>query len=99
MAGFLKRLSGGEDAFAADEMREEMYLRLFPKIGRDFVTIEDLIDILIDMSEGRYQDSSELAMAIRSKHNALEKAREYKRLLDYDLAGDSRYKDLIDLDD
>lgn len=77
---------------------EEMYERLFPKIGRDFVYKEDLFKLL------------ELIMMIvdplginpidpTSDIQAKKKALQYKITLETGADGTKLYRDLINLDD
>lgn len=75
------------------DQREEDYMKLFPKIGRDFVSREDLADILtviigalpgIDL---QIKDGRATALAT-----------EYKRILDGKKTSKT-YKDLIELED
>jgi len=86
--GFLKRGLKGEEE---DEkvMMEEQYERLFAKIGRDFVYIDDLKKILDTVREGLGQEFSNV--------EARKRALEYKSLLDAGKDGSDIYEDLVDM--
>ena len=80
----------------SDEPRlntEEQYLRLFPKIGRDFVHKDDLAQILLQLFSVLGVD-----LSIDDVH-ARERALEYKLQLEAGLDHTAQYKDLIDLED
>jgi len=96
--GFLLKAAKGQDGNDMSGFQEESYERLFPKIGRDFVSKEDFYKVMrqlmymIDPSGSQpidYEDDSE----------AKRIAFEYKSNLDSGKISDRKYKDLIDLDD
>ena len=95
--GFLRR-GASEEETNPDKGNEELYERLFPKIGRDFVHKEDLqrmlqgIMLLIDPLGLSPIDT-------RSDVEARRRALEYKAVLDSGKDGTKLYKDLIRLDD
>jgi len=74
--------------------REEDYEKLFPKIGRDFVSKEDLADILALIVNAIPGLSVEVSDA---KATAL--AAEYKDNINSGKTDSKKYKDLIKLDD
>lgn len=77
------------------EQLEDMYRKLFPKIGRDFVYIDDLrqmLRVLLDELEV----SATFSVDIR-KENAKRKALEYRDGLNTNKP--NNYQDLIRLDD
>lgn len=77
---------------------EELYERLFPKIGRDFVHRDDLEQMLRLIM--LVIDPLGLSpVHIGSQVEATKKALEYKLLLEAGKDGSDIYKDLIDLDD
>jgi hypothetical protein len=94
---FLKRASKEEevDMSAANE---EMYERLFPKIGRDFVYKEDLKRILREMMLVS-DPAGENPVDYDSDTEARKRAYEYKQILDSGVDGSTRFVDLIELDD
>jgi len=96
--GFLKKAAREEDSSDEGSQLEEQYMKLFPKMGRDFVHKEDLAVILrqimflldpLDLSPVDLDDDSE----------ARQRAREYKSFLDDDKDGSEVYKDLINLEE
>lgn len=95
--GFLKRALNEEEPSNTSN-NEELYERLFPKIGRDFVYKEDLermlgaIMFLLDPAGLNPID-------MKSDARARKQALEYKALLDSGEDGSKKYKDLINLDD
>lgn len=95
--GFLLRAAGEKDQDPGNG-NEELYERLFPKIGRDFISRRDFVAIMqrvmavIDpagLSPIDLEDDSE----------ARTLALEYKTLLDEGRDGSETYVDLIDLED
>ena len=96
--GFLTKAAREEDSSEESDQLEEQYMKLFPKIGRDFVHKEDLVIILrqltllvdpLGLSPIDFEDDSE----------ARQRAKEYKAYLDEDKKGSDVYKDLIKLDE
>ena len=96
--GFLTDAAREEDSSNEADALEEQYMKLFPKIGRDFVHREDLIIILrqlqslvdpLNFNPINFDDNSE----------ARERAKEYKVYLEEDKKGSDTYNDLIDLDE
>jgi hypothetical protein len=90
--GFLKADINGEDGGDPDEDLEEQYKRMMPKIGRDFVTREDLeqalslIMLMVDplgLSPVRVDDSAGRDLADR-----------YLRLVDKGKSGGEEKRDL-----
>lgn len=97
--GFLRDIEEGrEDDFDEDSgpRLEEKYMRLFPKIGRDFIHREDFIDILTDLM---LAIDPELInrVALHDTTHAEDRALEYKRYLNNNIPGSEMYPDLIDL--
>jgi hypothetical protein len=95
--GFLERSSKKNDSEDDSSLDEEQYLRLFPKIGRDFVYQGDMnrqLDTIMKLVDplGRSPTSSDVS-------EARKRAREYKAVLDSGGDGSKKYKDLIKLDD
>lgn len=96
--GFLKKAARGEDSSGEGGQLEEQYMKLFPKIGRDFVHKEDLEHMLrqimeiVDPSGTQQVDTSD-------DSEARARASEYKAFLDDDKKGSDVYRDLIQLDE
>ena len=94
---FLRKSVNGDET-NENETNEELYEKLFPKIGRDFVYKEDLYKVLrrilflIDPSTLKWPD-------IKDDSEARKLALEYKNLLEKGKSGSDKYKDLIKLDD
>ena len=96
--GFLTKAAREEDSSDEGGQLEEQYMKLFPKIGRDFVHREDLVVMLRElhaladpaqMTPINFEDDSE----------ARQRATEYKAYLDEDKKGSDVYQDLIQLDE
>ena len=104
--GFLKKSTKGEGIVedidgsstkgdGALTSEEEMYMKLYMKIARDFVHKDDLHRILNDLLE-----SLDLAEEIdfdEATSSAEQRAEEYKHFLETDQAGSDHYPDIIDL--
>ena len=84
---------------AVKSLREELYMRLFPKIGRDFVHVDDLADILIKVVNGEVSSADEVIMLVYNHAGAQARAEQYKLLLDSDIMGSDYHPDLVELDD
>lgn len=85
---FLKK-SLDNDEPDTQELMEEQYERLFPKIGRDFVSIQDLRRVLNLIEDGlgdNFNVSEARTLAL-----------EYRGLLDSGKSGTGLYQDLIDM--
>lgn len=77
---------------------EKLYERLFMKIGRDFLHVEDFQRIMIEILEA--VDPSLIEdIDFFSNENALEKAEEYSNFLEENINGSDIYKDLIVLEE
>lgn len=90
--GFL--LKSLDDEENSENLREEEYRRLFPKIGRDFLTREEFEKTLYDLLSALDLLKE---IEIENMHLAILKAAEYKTSLEEFSFGS--YKDLINLDD
>ena len=94
--GFLTSSAKEEDRGSSRREDEELYEKLFAKIGRDFISKRDFVNImervlaLIDPLGVNPVDLSQDAEA-----RAL--AQEYKAMLDSGKNGARRYKDLVDM--
>lgn len=96
--GFLQRAVQREDSVEEGGDLEELYERLFPKIGRDFVYREDLFrffSVIMDIID----PLGLTPIDFQSDAEARTRAAEYKSLLESGLDGSKIYKDLINLDD
>jgi hypothetical protein len=85
---FLRKSINNEEEDEDDQL-EEQYQKLFPKIGRDFVHIDDLKKILESVRPGLGYEYG--------VSEARRRAREYKALLDSGKSKSGKYDDLIDL--
>ena len=95
--GFLKRQSGDEGS-ESPQNNEELYEKLFPKIGRDFIYKDDLYKII----EGLMLIIDPLGLTpidFLLDIEARKKALEYKIVLESGRDGSKLYRDLINLDD
>ena len=99
MGSFLKAVLKGEEPDASTDPAsvEEMYERMFPKIGRDFVHRDDLMDILSALLLLLGLSEEEIDLSIDSSARA--RAEEYRSLLSSGQDGSQIYPDLIDLGD
>jgi hypothetical protein len=97
--GFLTRSAKGEDTGQSENASaEEQYERLFPKIGRDFVSRRDFVNIMQRLMA--IVDPTGLSpIDFEEDGEARNLAIEYKSLLDSGKNGANIYKDLIRLDD
>lgn len=77
-----------------NDQREEDYEKLFSKIGRDFVSREDLADILGKIINAVPGLSVEVGNA-----KAVALATEYKDNLEKGQSDRKKYKDLVELDE
>ena len=90
----------GETASQADNensnREEQLYMKLYMKIGRDFVHKEDLYRILKELIE--YLDIDDFEKILNESESAAEqRAHEYKHFLETEKSGSTYYPDLIDL--
>jgi hypothetical protein len=94
---FLRKAAREEDSYDSDKAREEQYLYLFPKIGRDFVTREDLSSILglILVLLGR----PDLQVDLESNTYAKQMAENYKDKINKGTGPDYSKLDLVNMDD
>ena len=83
-----------DDVTADEKDREEQYEKLMPKIGRDFVSRDDLVQILNIITDAIPGVSIEF-----SDGQAVKLAKEYKENLDEGKVDPSKYKDLVELED
>lgn len=83
-----------DEATQETNQREEDYQKLFPKIGRDFVSREDLADILTKIISAVPGLSLETGNA-----KAVALATEYKNNLEKGESNRKKYKDLVELDE
>ena len=95
--GFLKKAAREEDSSEESGQLEEQYLKLFPKIGRDFVHREDLEAVIQQMMA--LLDPFNLNPVSYDDAEARQRAQEYKSFLEDDKDGSKVYKDLIKLDE
>lgn len=96
MSSFLKRHANQEEPDSSGD-NEELYERLFPKIGRDYITraefeavIRQLLLILDPLGI--------IPIQLDQKMLAVNRANEYKSLLKHGKDGSKIYKDLVDLE-
>lgn len=83
---------------ASGRTLEALYEKLFPKIGRDFVHIEDFQRIIIEILE--HIDPMLIEeIDLHSLESATLRANEYKDFLESDIDGSTVYSDLINLEE
>ncbi len=95
--GFLRRNMNQEEPDQGSD-NEELYERMFPKIGRDFVYKEDLqrmMTLLMSIIDPFGLTPIDLVSDVSARKRALE----YKLLLESGIDGSKIYRDLINLDD
>lgn len=89
---FYKKLKDGSDTDFDEESRlEEQYQKMFKKIARDFVHIEDLKEILRNTIEDLIEDGA------FANTNAYLKSKEYERNLNRKIEDRISYRDVDDL--
>ena len=94
--GMLTRAAREEDGIKESDLIEEQYMKLFPKIGRDFVHREDLIDIL-EQVKRLIDPLGIVPINFNADSEARGRAKEYEAFLEEGKNGCDIYKDLIDL--
>lgn len=96
--GFLLKAAREESSSDENDQLEEQYMRLFPKIGRDFIHREDFENIIKELL--RLIDPAGLSTVDTSDDSeARSRAKEYKIFLEDDKKGSDVYRDLINLDE
>lgn len=95
--GFITKAARDEDSSDESGQLEEQYMKLYPKIGRDFVHQEDLKALVEQIMT--LLDPLGVSPVILDDSEARERAFEYKALLDSDKKGCDLYKDLINLEE
>jgi len=101
-----KKIRDGKDVDAEEEngsnrsraSLEKLYERLFMKIGRDFLHVEDFQRIMIEILESIDPSLIE-DIDFFSNENALQRAEEYNNFLEDNIDGSEIYKDLIVLEE
>lgn len=83
---------------------EEQYERMFPKIGRDFVTKEDLQDVLDVLQVtlnilASFTGGAAVGRLTLSEAKAMTKALLYKDIVESGKDGTKLFKDLVKIDD
>ncbi len=97
--GFLRDFDDGkEDDFDENEgpALEERYMRMFMKMGRDFVHKDDLASILIEIINEIDPDILN-TIDLYSSVSAEDRAQEYRDFINTGRDGSKIYSDLIDL--
>lgn len=102
----LKKTRDGKDIDSGDEdgsnrsnaSLEKLYERLFMKMGRDFLHVEDFQKIMIEVLEALDPSLIE-DIDLFSNENALSMAEEYRSFLEDNVDGSNIYKDLIVLEE
>lgn len=101
--GFLRAAADGQEPDPANEGAEleKTYLRMFPKIGRDFVHQEDLAAILLALLDALDVDPALFGklLEVSPRAAAVKRALEYKAFLDLGKDSNVVYRDIINLDD
>jgi hypothetical protein len=99
MSGYLAESAQGKDTSAGSAKRmEEHYERLFPKIGRDFVSKRDFLNIMQKVL-WLLEKPEAFMIDLEEDSEARSLAGQYKELLDSGKDGTKIYTDLINLDD
>jgi hypothetical protein len=97
--GFLTKSAKGEDTGPSEGAQlEEQYEKLFPKIGRDFVSRRDFAKAMQTLLS-LLDPSGLISVDFDDDSEARALAIEYKGLIDAGKDGSKSYKDLIKLDD
>lgn len=96
--GFLTKAAREEDSADEGAQLEQQYLKLFPKIGRDFVHKEDLLAILQQIMDLVDPDGVN-PIDLGDDSEARVRAVEYKGFIDDNRDGSKVYKDLIKLEE
>lgn len=96
MSGFLIKGAKGEDTDSPNSSLEDMYMKMFPKIARDFVHRDDLALIIQELIE---QIDPTIDVNAKQESSARARAQEYKSLLAQGKLGSTFYPDLINLDE
>ena len=106
--GFLKKSTRGEGLIAEDpeeegssreggvSKKEELYMKLYMKMGRDFIHKEDFHRIIEQLLDHLDIENFEIDLE-DSNSSAQQRAEEYKFFLNTGQSGSSHYPDLIDL--
>ena len=103
----LKKAKQGEDIDVSSESGvgsasgrslETLYEKLFSKIGRDFLHVEDFQRIIVEILE-HIDPSLVEEIDLYSMESAMLRATEYKDFLESDIDGSTVYEDLINLDE
>jgi len=91
---FLNKLSKGETLESAkeDNILEEQYEKLFKKIARDFVTKEDLKDMMLEMLS--LLSVTNASSVLDNEQNAIKLANEYEANLKKSSSNRKKYKDI-----
>ena len=96
--GFLTKAAREEDSTDEGGQLEEQYMKLFPKMGRDFVHREDFV-VIIRQVLAIVDPAGLNPVNLDDDSEARERAKEYKAYIDEDKKGSDVYKDLIKLDE
>lgn len=96
--GFLTKAAREEDAADEGGQLEQSYLKMFPKIGRDFVHKEDLISILQQVMD-QLDPEGLNPINLSDDSGARDRAKEYKAFIDQNKDGSKVYRDLIKLEE
>jgi len=98
MGFLLDSARGKRSSVDTQALREETYKRLFPKIGRDFVSREDFF-IVIDQLLDLVDPTRTASIDFRRDVSARRLAKEYKEQLNSGSGKTTFRRDLIKLDD
>ena len=92
---FYRDLKEGKDTnFNQEEYLEETYQKIYKKIARDFIHIEDFKEIMRDMFSDVLLD---LELSLELRRNAFLKAKEYEKNLDRKLSERKNYQDIDEI--
>jgi len=92
---FYKNLREGKDTdFNEDQYLEETYQKIYKKIARDFIHVEDFKEIMRDVFSEVFLD---LDLNLELRRNAFLKAKEYEHNLNEKLSKRKTYQDIDEL--
>ena len=97
--GFLTKSARGEDLGDSETAQlEEQYEKMYAKIGRDFISREDFINIVARLL-AIIDPLGQRPIDLNDNSEARKKAAMYKEILDSGKDGSKLFKDLVSFDD
>lgn len=93
---FYKKLKDEKDTdFSEEKALEEQYQKIFKKIARDFIHVEDFKEIIRDIISDLFADTT---VNLDTRRNAYLKAKEYERNLNKKISERTQYLDIDFID-